>query len=79
MKRKAIRTALLVAGVALLCISLVLAVLATASKNIIGGADLPTFFFVFFNENRGIYFILALLGVISIVISQMIAGVRKKR
>lgn len=79
MKRKAIRIGLLVAGVTLVCVSLVLTVSATANKSIIGGADLPTFFYVLFHEGGGVYGMLALLGVISIVMSKLVAGVRKKR
>lgn len=79
MKRKAIRIALLVAGVALVCVSLVLAVSATASKDIIGGADLPTFFYVFFNEGGGVYGMLAFLGVIAIVMGLIVADGQKKR
>lgn len=77
MKKKPIVLSLLVAGIVLLCLSLALAVVATANKNIIGGADWPTFTYVFFHENRGIYSTLACCGVLAIVAA--VAGLRKKR
>lgn len=60
---------LLVVGILLLCLSVILSVVSTAGKDIIGGADLPTFLFVFHHENGGMYFALALLGVISLTAS----------
>ena len=60
---------LLVVGILLLCLSVILSVVSTAGKDIIGGADLPTFLFVFRHENGGMYFALALLGVISLTAS----------
>ena len=52
MKKKHIATILLIIGILLLCVSIVLAIIATRNKNIIGGADFPTFAFVFFREKE---------------------------
>ena len=72
MNKKHITTILLVTGILLLCFSIVLAVIATGNKNIIGGADFPTFVFVFFRENKGLYSTLAFCGIVSLVASAII-------
>ena len=72
MNKKHIATILLVIGILLLCLSIVLAVIATGNKNIIGGADFPTFVFVFFRENKGLYSTLAFCGIVSLVASAII-------
>ena len=48
MNKKYMATILLVTGIILICLSIVLAVIETSNKNIVGGADFPTFIFVFF-------------------------------
>ena len=72
MNKKHISTIFLVTGILLLCFSIVLAVIATGNKNIIGGADFPTFVFVFFRENKGLYSTLAFCGIVSLVASAII-------
>ena len=76
MKKKPIVIAAI--GIVLVCLSLILAAIATANKNIIGGADLPTFTYVFFYENRGMYSTLACCGVLSIIVA-VVVGLRKKK
>ena len=78
MKKKHIVLSLLTLGIVLLVVSVALAVMATASKNIIGGADLPTFLFVFVSEKGGLYSILASLGLAAIIAS-IVAGLCKKK
>ena len=78
MKKNRIVIALFIVGIAFMCLSVVLAVVATANKNIIGGADWPTFVYVFSHENRGIYSTLACCGVIAIVVS-VVMGLKKKQ
>ena len=78
MKKKPIVIALFIVGLVFICLSIALAFIATANKNIIGGADWPTFIYVFFHENRGIYSTLACCGVIAIVVS-VVMGLKKKR
>ena len=78
MKKNRIVIALFIVGIVFICLSVVLAVVATANKNIIGGADLPTFTYVFFYENRGMYSTLAFCGVVSIIVS-VVVGLRKKK
>ena len=77
MKKNPIVIALLTAGIVLICLSVVLAVATTANKNIIGGADWPTFTYVFFYESKGLYSALAFGGVVAVVASVAI-GLRKK-
>ena len=77
MKKKHIVILLLVIGVVLLCVSIVFALIATANKNIIGGADWPTFLFVFSYEKRGLYSTLAFLGIVAIVAS-IVVGIAKR-
>ena len=78
MKKNPIIITLFTAGFVLICLAVVLAVIATAGKNVIGGADWPTFIYVFFHERRGLYSALAFGGVIAIVVSTVI-GLRKKK
>lgn len=78
MKKKPIVIALFIVGLVFICLSIALAFIATANKNIIGGADLPTFTYVFFYENRGLYSTLACCGVIAIVVS-VVMGLKKKQ
>ena len=75
--KKHIVTLLLIVGIILLCISIVLAVLATGSKNIIGGADLATFLFVFFYEKNGLYASLAFWG-FAVMITALVVGIKKR-
>lgn len=70
--------ALLFIGAALFCISVVLAIISTTNKNIIGGADWSTFYFVFFHENRGLYSTLAFVGMLFVIISIVFIKTRKK-
>ncbi len=79
MKRKYTALALLLAGCVLLGVSLVLSIITVANKNIIGGADLPTFIFVFFQEHGGAYFALALSGVLCVLAACIILVRKEKR
>ena len=79
MNRKHIATVLFVMGFVLLCLSIVFAVIATGNKNIIGGADLPTFVFVFFRENNGLYSTLAFCGIVSLVASAIVRLQKRKQ
>lgn len=79
MKRKRIAVSLLVTGVFLLCLSIVLAITSTNSRNIIGGADFPTFIFIFCYENSGLYSVLAFLGIGAIIGAVIVGAVRKKK
>ena len=79
MKKKHVVVSLLTIGVVLLCLSIILAMIATGNKNIIGGADLPTFLFVFYHEKRGLYSTLAFLGIAAIIASAIVGGVKKRK
>lgn len=78
MKKRHIVLSLMAIGIVLLVASVALAVMATAGKNIIGGADLPTFLFVFYHEKRGLYSTLASLGVAAIIASFVVGLCKKK-
>ena len=78
MNKKHIAAILLVIGIVILCLSIVLAVIATGNKNIIGGADFPTFIFVFFRENKGLYSTLAFCGIV-LLISSVVVRLRKAK
>ena len=54
MKKKMAATICLIVGILLICVSVIGAVADTNRKNIIGGADLPTYFFGFFRQHSGI-------------------------
>ena len=72
MNRKHISVILLVIGSILICLSIILAIFATDSKDIIGGADISTFVFVYFRESNGLNSAIALCGIISLSISLMV-------
>ncbi|MBQ8359413.1 MAG: hypothetical protein IJX37_05830 [Oscillospiraceae bacterium] len=71
---KRIRIAVAAAGVFIILLSLILAVVRTANAEIIGGADLPTFLFYF----RTKYMWLTELGVVIIIVSVVGSLKRKK-
>lgn len=75
--KKIIVITLLVLGVLLFAIPLVLAVIATANTSVIGGADLTTFSYHFFKANGGLYFLLSLTGIASLL-AGTIVNVAKK-
>ena len=78
MKRRIVTNLFLALGIILICVAVVFSIFATSEKDIIGGADFHTFVFVFFREDSGIYFLLALLGVISMVVSAVTRILNKK-
>lgn len=79
MKKKHIVILLLIIGVILLGVSVVLTVISAGNRNIIGGADFPTYCFVFFHEKGGLHSALAFCGIVSIIISVVIGAVKKKK
>lgn len=78
MKKRHIVLSLMAIGIVLLAVSVALAAIATAGKNIIGGADLPTFLFVFYHEKRSLYSTFASLGVAAIIASFVVGLCKKK-
>ena len=77
MKKKYFTAIFLVVGLILICLSIILAIIATANKDVIGGADFSTFLLVFSRGRGGLYSILASCGMVSLVISAVL-GLRKK-
>ena len=78
MKKNYIAVSLLAVGVVLLCVSVFFTIMETNNRNIIGGADIHTFLFVFFHDKKGLYSVLAFLGICSVAAS-VVAGVVKKK
>ena len=78
MKKKIIVILLLVIGIVLMCFSVVSAIAAAANKSIIGGADFPTFLYVFFRDNDGMYSSLAFGGFFALLLSMVISIGKKK-
>ena len=79
MKKKYFTVIFLAAvGLILICLSIILVIIATVNKDIIGGADFSTFLLVFSRGKRGLYFILAFCGIISLATSAVI-GLWKAR
>ena len=78
MKKKYFSIVFLIIGLILISLSIILAIIATVNKDIIGGADFSTFLLVFSRGKRGFYFILASCGIISLVTSAVI-GLRKTK
>ena len=77
MKKKYFTVIFLAVGLILICLSIILAIIATVNKDIIGGADFPTFLLVFSRGKGGLYSILASCGIVSLVISAVL-GLRKR-
>ncbi len=75
--KKAIVIALLVFGILMICVSLILAVVATSNTNVIGGAGWPTFQYYFFRENGGLYFWLSCAGAACITAGAIVNIVKK--
>ncbi len=78
MNKKLLAIALSVVGLILICLSIVLALIETGNKDIIGGADFPTFLSVFFREKMGLYSTLAFCGILSLAASAVV-GLHKKK
>ena len=76
MKKKYITIPLIAMGVTLAGLSIILATASTANTNIIGGADFPTFLYIFFHRNGGLYSTLAFYG-ITVIIAAVIAGCKR--
>ena len=72
MSKKHFTVIFLVIGLILICLSIILAIIATVNKDIIGGADFSTFVLVFLRGNRGLYSILVSCGIISLVTSAVL-------
>ena len=63
MKTKVIRLILVLAGVLLVGVAVTLAALSAWNSDVIGGAGIETFKYVFFKQTGGVYFILTLVGI----------------
>ena len=78
MSKKHFTVIFLVIGLILICLSIILAIIATVNKDIIGGSDFSTFVLVFLRGKRGLYSILASCGIVSLVTSAVI-GLQKAK
>ena len=63
MKTKGIRLLLILAGVLFVGVAVTLAAISAWNSDVIGGAGIETFKYVFFKQAGGVYFILTLVGV----------------
>ncbi len=79
MKKKHIAFLLLAIGAALILLSIILLIIETGNKDIIGGADLPTSIFVISHDKSGMYSKLSFLGVVIIIIAIVIGIVKKRK
>ena len=79
MKKKYFTVIFLFAGLILICLSIILAIIATVNKDIIGGADFSTFLLVFSRGKGGLYSILVSCGIISLVTSAVIGLWKTKK
>ena len=79
MKKKYLSIVFLIIGLILISLSIILAIIATVNKDIIGGADFPTLVLVFLRGKRGLYSILASCGIISLVTSAVIGLWKTKK
>ena len=72
MKKKYLSIVFLIIGLILISLSIILAIIATVNKDIIGGADFSTFLLVFSRGKGCLYSILASCGIISLVTSAVL-------
>ena len=72
MSKKHFTVIFLIIGLILISLSIILAIIATVNKDIIGGAGFSTFVLVFLRGNRGLYSVLASCGIISLVTSAVL-------
>ena len=79
MKKKYFTVIFLAVGLILICLSIILVIIATVNKDIIGGADFPTFLLVFSRGKGGLYFIIAFCGIISLATSSVIGLWKAKK
>lgn len=79
MKKKHIVILLLAIGLVLLLTSVILAFMETSKIDVIGGAGLPTLWFVFCSAKNGLYYNLAFLGVCTIIASIVVGIIKKKK
>ncbi len=79
MKKRTLTIVLLIIGITMLCISLIATAVKATSTDIIGGADQPTFMFVFSHKANGLYLASALLGLIAIIAAIVTLAAKKKR
>ncbi len=79
MKKKHIVILLLAIGLVLLLTPIILAVIETGNKDIVGGAGFPTFRFVFRNEKGGLYYNMAFFGICTIIASIVVGIVKKEK
>lgn len=69
---------LLFIGITLICCSVGFAVLETANTDIVGGADMDTFIYVFTRAHMGGYSIAAVIGVIIVAASFIVYPIKRK-
>ncbi len=78
MKKKYLTVIFLIIGLILICLSIILAIIATVNTDIIGGADFPTFRFVFLQGKNGFYLILASCGIVLLAASAVLGLWKRK-
>ena len=79
MKKKHIVMLLLAVGCSLLVLSVILTVNAMRHMSIIGGAGWSTFWVVFQIRHRGLYYLLARLGIYTLLTAGIVALIKKKK
>ena len=79
MSKKHFTVIFLIIGLILISLSIILAIIATVNKDIIGGADFSTFLLVFSRGKGGLYSILVSCGIMSLVISAVIGLWKTKK
>ena len=78
MKKRAFFIILLFIGIALICVSIVSAIVKTAQTDIIGGADMPTFIFVVSDKSNILYTALSIIGLFTIITAIVMLVIKKK-
>lgn len=79
MKKKYLSIVFLIIGLILISLSIILAIIATVNKDIIGGADFSTFLLVFSRGKGGLYSILVSCGIISLVTSAVLGLLKRNK
>jgi hypothetical protein len=78
MKKKIAFAIFLTLGIVLICLSVVFTIIAMANKDMIGGAGFPTFVVTLRHNKGGLFCVLSLSGIASIIMSVIVMFTKTK-
>lgn len=78
MNKRLLSMFLLFIGITLICSSVGFALLETANADVVGGADIDTFIYVFTKAHMGGYSIAAVIGAVIAAVSFIVYPIKRK-